>query len=307
MEKIKLRQSPVILDKLTHTYWLGDLMLQGVTSTLIPRVFPNTYSGVSEDVLEHKAKLGTNGHQAIENSINGVPVEGMYQQIVDTFNRLFAQQHITPVAAEYIVSDETTYASPVDIVGINESNEMCIIDTKFTHKLMEDHVQYQTSIYKKFFEMQNPGIEVRHLYVLWIKIDEFYNVLDSALKELKPIAPEVIDNLIECDLNDIPFDVTQTFGNLPQKVADVEEYMRKLAYEIEAKQNEYNSIKEGLIKLMEEFDVKSYTSEHIRLTRVVPKPKEIFDTKKFKADNPELAKEYIKTTIAKPSIRITFK
>ncbi len=307
MEKLNLKQSPVVLDKLTHTYWLGELMLQGVTSTLIPRVFPNTYSGVSDDVLEHKAMLGTNGHEAIENTINDKPVDETFKQIVDAFSTLFAEQHITPIATEYIVSDETTYASPIDIVGINEDNEVCIIDTKFTYKLMEDHVQYQTSIYKRFFEKQNPGIEVKHLYALWIKIDNSYNVQDSALRELKPIAPEVIDNLIECDLNDVPFDVTQTFGNLPQKVADVEEYMRNLADEIETKQNEYNLIKEGLIKLMEENDVKSYTSEHIRLTKVASKPKEMFDTKRFKADNPELAKEYTKITVAKPSIRITFK
>lgn len=46
-------------------------------------------------------------------------------------------------------------------------------------------------------------------------------------------------------------------------------------------------------------------SDNMRLTYIEPSTKETFDSKKFKEENPESYKNYIKTTKVKSSIRIT--
>ena len=56
---------------------------------------------------------------------------------------------------------------------------------------------------------------------------------------------------------------------------------------------------------MEKAGVKKWETDNIRLTYIEPTTKETFDSKRFKEENPESYKNYIKTTKVKSSIRIT--
>jgi hypothetical protein len=64
-------------------------------------------------------------------------------------------------------------------------------------------------------------------------------------------------------------------------------------------------LKKGLYDLMERFNVKSFRGSKVLLTRVLPSTSETFDSSRFKKEEPELYKKYVKTTNRGGSLKIT--
>ena len=66
-------------------------------------------------------------------------------------------------------------------------------------------------------------------------------------------------------------------------------------------------LKSYLIEQMSGKGIKKLEGEKVVVTYVEPYAKELFDTKKFKQEQPELAKKYIKQTQVKETIKIKLK
>lgn len=171
---------------------------------------------------------------------------------------------------EYVVTDFKNYASPIDIVCLNEKNEICIIDMKFTAKLHYEQVTLQTSIYKKFFHIVNNELDAKHQYVLYIHTNDAHEVLDSGIYELQPVDEAFIDDLIKADEEDKTFEVSDYYGDLPAQVSKVESYLIQLSQLVKEKSDELERIKKGLTKLMLENNVTKYSTAHLQLTAVTP-------------------------------------
>lgn len=67
------------------------------------------------------------------------------------------------------------------------------------------------------------------------------------------------------------------------------------------------TMREQLEKVMEEFGVKSFENELIKLTYTEPTTRESIDSAKLKKELPEVAAKYTKVTNVKGSVRITVK
>lgn len=308
-DKIKLNDSGVLYDPVEHTYTLNGKSLQGITTTLVERAYPKdkTYEGISENMLRHAARRGTDCHLSVQKYYeDGFPLYG-YEEITERARQLLESVKLTPVRFEYVVTDYETYASPIDIVCVNDKGEICIVDMKYTAKLLYEHVTLQTSIYKRFFSLVNPKLTAKHLYVLWIHTNDNHTVMENGIYELTPCDDKFIDDLIAADRANETFDVTKYYGELPKTVAQVEDYMVQLSNLVKEKTDELNEIKNGLCKMMLERGIKSYSSKRLSFMTVTPKPRESFDSARFKADNPEEYAKYIKTSEVKPSVRITIK
>ena len=295
----ELYKSPVVFNAEHHTYHLGDKELKGVTSTLVHRAFPKTYEGISPEVLANAAARGTMVHQAIQAYEDDFVLDGSlelqsYVSIKETYG-------LTHLASEYLVSDETHYASSVDHVFLDSKGNIILTDIKTTYEPHYENVALQLSIYKRFFEMQNPNLKVSAVALIWLRGEK------SEYKVLPVWADEALDLLIEADCKDEEFDIAKTYGDLPQKVYDVQQYLAMLEADVKKKIEELNTIKDGLCKMMLDKGIKRFTTPVMQLTTVTPAPKQTFDSKKFKDDYPELYDKYLKTSEVKPSIRITFK
>lgn len=308
MKRPQLQPSGVYFDELTHTYLREDgTEMKGITKTLLERAFPGTYDDIPEDVLMHAAERGTACHKAIENFIQDKWFDQSLIDVVTEATSLLRQRSLTPIEVEYVVTNGEDYASPIDIVCTDKKGNIVIVDIKTTSRKMFEHVQLQCSIYKMFFERQNPGLEVASLFCLWIHVNDDYDVLESDMFEMRPVDSEFIEHLIECDRNDTAFDITKFYGNLPAKLFDVEVYMKELDTLVREKTEELKNIKEGLLALMVEHNIKSFDNGRTRLTRVLPQQRTSFNTDKFRKDHPDLYKEYNNKVIqTKDSIRITF-
>ena len=308
-EKIKLNECGVLYDPIIHTYSLDGKPLQGITGTLIDRAYPkdDTYAGASEEQLRHAARRGSNCHASVQKYFEeGFSTYG-YEDITERARQLLESASLTPIRFEYVVTDFQDYASPIDIVCINDKGEICIVDMKYTAKLLYEQVTLQTSIYKRFFSLVNPSLTAKHLYVLWIHTNDNHVVMENGIYELNPCEDEFIDDLIAADKANETFDVTKYYGELPKTVAQVEDYMVQLSNLVKEKTDELNEIKNGLCKMMLDYGIKSYSSKRLSFVAATPKPRESFDTTRFKADHPEEYAKYIKTSEVKPSVRITIK
>ena len=81
------------------------------------------------------------------------------------------------------------------------------------------------------------------------------------------------------------------------------EFERKIK---EMKEKE-DSIKESILAEMIEKDIKKIETEDIIITKIDATERESFDSKKFRADNPDLYDEYISFSPVKASVRIKVK
>ena len=304
MELPQLRKSPVLFNAADHTYMLGGRYLKGVTGTLVRRAYPNTYSvpdGMTKEQwkekLDNAARKGTAVHQMIElyedlGVLSDSPELKNYIDVKETGG-------FVNLATEYLVSDEEYYASSIDHVWVSEKGQIVLVDIKHTYNIHWDEVTCQLSIYKRFFEMQNPDLSVAGIAVLWLRDD------NVQFKYLTPFADEVIDQLIAADIKDEKFDIQQCFGELPVKFADAEEQIAFLNMKIKEMTEEYDKLKSGLFSLMEQHGVTKFTGSKVMLTVSGPSTRESIDTSRLKLEAPDVYEKYKKCINVKPSLRIT--
>ena len=304
MEIPILKESGVVFNENDHTYFLGDKQLKGITSTLVHRVFPHDYDGVSQEKLDERAEYGHKVHDMIEFCVtNGLDSDmaewQMFKQIVD-------EHRLSIIHCEYIVTDFEHYASPIDLVMQDADGRIVLVDLKTNYSPPVAKGTVQLSWYKRQFERMNPESKVHECAVLWVRDDVKRGHL-SGYYPITPWADEALDLLIDSDQKDLPFDIAQTYGDLPAKVYNVQQYLANLEAEVKAKTEELKQIKDGLCQIMLEKGIKKFTTNVLQMSTVTPKPRETFDSKAFAADHPDLYKQYMKTGEVKPSVRITYK
>lgn len=291
---ITLKTSPVLFDKESHTYHLGDIELKGITSTLIHRAFPDKYADVPEDVLAEAARKGTALHREIEfqDHFGGEPTDVRVKSYL-SFKERFG---LTTIENEYTVSDEEHYASQIDVVLANDKDEICLADIKTTYNLDRASVALQLSIYKRFFEMQNPDLKVSHLYAIWLpNKDESI----AEFPELSPVDDEVLDALIKADLADEPF----VFSPIPTEYEEMEAQYRHWAAIQEEAENNLKAIKDKLMQMMVEKNLQQIKSGYYTVSYIPAKVSKKFDSAAFKKENKELYDSYMKESETAASIR----
>ena len=297
-----LKESGVVFNEQDHTYFLGEKQLQGITSTLVHRVYPHEYDNVSQEKLMERAEYGHKVHDMLEFCItNGLDSEmpewTMFKQIV--------QEHeLQIVRCEYIVTDFEHYASPIDVVLMREDGKIVLGDIKTNWKAPIEKGTVQLSWYKRRFEEMNPELEVAELAIFWVRDDAKRGLL-SGYYPITPWADEPLEYLIECDQKDEDFDLNKLYGNLPAVFAEVEGEVGNIERMVKVMQEKQKTLRDGLYKLMEQYNVKSWTGSKVKLTRVLPSTTEKFDSKAFKTENPELYKKYCKKSETAGSLRVT--
>jgi len=302
MKLPELKESGVVFNAEDHTYFLGDKQLQGITSTLIHRAFPHDYDGVSEEKLRERAAYGHQVHEMLEFCItNGLDSDMPEWKM---FKFMMVDHELTVIRTEYIVTDYSDYASPIDIVAMRDDGSIVLIDIKTNYAAPIEKATPQLSWYKRHFEKMNPDLKVSQLAVVWVRNDAKRGEL-SGYYPITPWADEALDLLIEADKKDKPFDIQKTYGNLPAQFASVENEVASIETQVKALQERQKELKQGLYDLMTENNIKSWTGSKVKLTRVLPTKKTSFDSKAFKADHPDLFKEYSKESESAGSLRIT--
>ena len=291
-----MNKSNVIYDEVEHTYHLNGKKLKGITGTLIPHAVGQKYADVPEHILAEKAKYGKLVHSEIEMYLNDFEPSEPTPEFL-AFKNWFLSNNITFEFAEFIVTDNENFATPIDGVDINAN----IYDWKTTAVLDKESISWQLSICAYFSELM--GNEVNKLYAVHLRGNE------CTLHEIERKQNEEVKRLIECYLKDEPYVSTLVLSNEEalQTIYDAEIMLIQLENEVK-KYKEYKEKALSLLeKQMQEAGVKTFETERLKATRVLPTETITFDSKALLADMPELAEKYNKTSIRKGYLKLTIK
>lgn len=291
-----LKDSGVIFIDDPRGYWLGDIKLKGLTGLIGSQLFPDKYSNVPEGVLRNAAERGNKIHDDIE--AYDMFGTGKTKEVC-WYAEMKKNEGFEVVDSEYLVTDGTHYASAIDKVIIKDG-KVCLADLKTTYALDKEYISWQLSIYKYLFNLINPDIEVDKLYAIWVRDGAF-------LHEVDEIPIEEVKELLECGREGRQYIKKDIITVEDEKSLALVKDLSEILAEITDLEKKRDTIKKGLEEMFEQFGVQKWETDSFTISRVDGFTRESFDTKRFKEDDPELARQYIKTTEVKPSIRIKLK
>lgn len=296
---IQLQDSKVLFDSEEHRYFLNGKELSGITGLLHKHVFPQMYADIPQFVLDRAAERGTMVHESIELYDAGFEPKKSTPEL-DNYKRIKAENGLTTVANEYLVTDKEHFASGIDLVLSDKDDNIMLADTKTTSVLHKDYVRFQLSIYAYLFELQNPELKVSKLYALWLRGDK------SEFTEVERIDTAVIKDLLQCEIDGRQFvnPLVKVDTKVPAEIKNAELAVYTLITQIKELTEKKRQLSEGLLKLMKDNDVKSYKGEYITLSRKAAGTREDIDKKKLKEEYPEAYNACIKVTNISESLQI---
>ena len=182
----------------------------------------------------------------------------------------------------------------------DKEDNVILADIKTTSVLNKEYVRWQLSIYSYLFELQNPDLKVSKLYALWLRGD------NSEFAEVERIDTATIKDLLLCEVDGKKF--VNTLANVdsqvPAEIKNAELAVYTLNTQIKELTEKKKQLSEGLLKLMQDNDVKSYKGEYITLSRKAASTREDIDKKKLKEEYPEVYAACVKTTNISESLQI---
>ena len=291
---IKLAQSPVKFFSETHKYFIGEKELQGITP-IISRVYPNTYAGVSDEVLQNAARKGSLMHETIE-LFDEIGIESDLKEL-KSYKQVISDNNLKVIASEYIVSDEERYATAIDKVMEDSDGNVIIVDLKRTYKIHNENVRLQLSICKYLFEMQNKDLKVSRMYVLRLRDDE------NDFVEINPVSNKFLNEVLEKN-GDVILPCEEKY---PSELQYAEEKIFAIQRSIKELKEKQEILNKGLYDIMDKNGIKSWEGEKVKITRVLPQVKRSFDSSAFKREHADLYERYVKDAEISGSIRITIK
>lgn len=165
-----------------------------------------------------------------------------------------------------------------------------VADFKTTATLHKEAVRWQLSLYNYL------------ICNVADKLQAFHFASPLKVVDIEPIPLEEIERLLECERSGEIYKPKQLVveAELLARLADLQ--VQKKAIE-----NEEAELKAQLLEAMRAQDIKNHETETLTILYVAPSTQERVDSKKLKAEMPEIAAKYTKTSKVKDSVRITLK
>lgn len=155
-----------------HIYLKDGVILRSVTQ-ILKELFPSKYDGIPENILNDKAKYGTELHKFIEIIEKKKPKRplayikkyynpNIYQiESLKDYLEIKKKYNIEITDSEKMVVYKDIYCGTLDLKG-TVNDKKAIIDIKTTYDLDELYVSWQNSLY----EMASEPVD--ELYCMWL-------------------------------------------------------------------------------------------------------------------------------------------
>ncbi len=308
-KRIELKPCSVVFNPDDHSYYLPekDKYLSGITGMLERQLFPDTYAGIPEAIIQQAAEYGTAVHQSIENFDMDWTNDGT-QEVADYIS-LTSENGLTHETSEYLITDGENYASMIDKVYRVDETTFDIGDIK-TYGVMtadkREKARWQLSIYAYFLELMNKKAKVRRIFILHIrnkaKKDGTFDHISDFI-ELVRIPSEIVKELLLADSK------REQFSNpyaIPEDIRQQESVIRTLIQAKTDAETRLNSIKARILSMMEAQGIKSWATDTMRITRKLPSTRNSFSLADFKEAHSDIDIEpYMRTSQVAGSLTIT--
>jgi len=292
-EKKNLPKSEVEFIENPRGYFYKEKELQGITGIIKEYFFKDMYSDIPEHILESAAKRGTDIH-------NDCITYDFFQTIerdeVEWYANIVKDYEV--LDSEYLVTDKENFASAIDKVLLKD-NKFYLADIKTTYKLDKDYLRWQLSVLKYLFEFQT-GIKVAGLLAIWLREG-------GKLEQIEEIDQEIIKTFLYAAAHNEPFEnpfvKTDTDLIATRLVSEIGEITK----EIKRLQDLESEFRSKVEKLFEDYGVEVWETDLFKISYSKAYERELFDSKKFKEENPDLFEKYKKTSRVKQSVKIKIK
>lgn len=278
----------------THQYFDNGKELISVTRLMQKHGLAPDYSGVSQDVLERKAERGSFIHAEIE-AYNKRGEIGFTKEL-ENYIQYQTEKGFECRESECIVYNDVC-AGTLDLL-LDYDGELVIADIKTTSTLHKEAVSWQLSIYNYLLGWQAQRGEAFHF-------DK-----DGNLKVVPiPFKPKnEVEKLMQAERSGLYY---KQEVSIPYSQLMVLEKAQQIIEQAERQKKEgealLNDVKEAIMAAMEKNAVKSFESNKLKIVYVDQSQRTTIDSARLKEEKPDIAANYSKTTIVKPSIRITLK
>lgn len=283
-------------DEATHRYFDGEKELISVTTLMRKHGLAPDYSAVRSDVLQAKAERGTLIHKEIDDLIKKGEIG--FTREVAAFDDYMGKIGCDVIDNEFVVYNDIC-AGTADLLLRDRTGFYIIADIKTTATLHRDAVAWQLSIYNYL-----DGWKATKGQAFHFNADGELNVVDI---QLKP--KEEIERLFDCERSGEIYKTELSTIDEKQltKLQKFESIIAEAEAMKKAAEEQRDEIKAAIMAAMEENGVKTFETDHIKLTYVAPTIRTTIDTAKLKKELPEVAEKYNKTSETKASLRITLK
>ena len=305
MKNQSLYNSPVLFNEDGHTYTLEGHTLQGVTP-IISWLFPETYKGIPQSILENAAQYGGMIHKKIELADSMGIVD---DQVVRDYMELKEQKGVKTLVNEYLVSDERRIASSIDIVMDN----LDLWDVKTTSKVHIPNVTMQLSIYAWLFEEQNPGLKSGDLYCCWLPKPQYGK---ADLIKLNRVSADICKEIVQmwcCGADPLQarailaqtgfqMEKQRTVGEVPISMQDLMDELITISDTKKQIEEREKAIKDVLLQQMSDAGADKWENDLIEVTRKGAYERTSIDSTRLKKEQPDLFERFKKVTKVAESI-----
>lgn len=295
----------VIFDEQKHTYQLGDRILISVTRLLKKHGLSTDYSGVDAEVLQKAAQKGTMIHKEIEDYIKHGAV-GFTKEFSD-FIEIITQLGVVVDDSEIILpagdipedkADDYVCAGTADLIGKVKGGYV-LADIKTTSSIDKRVCAWQLSLYERL-----AGIKFAALYI-------FHLGQKSKAVSIDRIPEKEIDRLLECERNGEIYHEPGLVatGDLIACAEAAERELKRAEAAAKNAKTAAEKYRQQLYEIMTQQGVSSWESldKSMLVTRVAPSTKTTIDSDKLRADLPDIAEKYSKTSQVKGYVKITIR
>lgn len=291
---MEIKETKCIFKEDTHQYFLVDCKtgevikeLISVTTLLKKHGLSPDYSGVPSETLKAKAEYGNLVHSEIEKYIKDGEI-GFTEELQE-FIEHCEKTALKPIKSEFIVYNDVV-AGTVDLYGEYAEKRNALIDYKTTATLHKETVRWQLSLYNYLGGNATDMLQAFH-FASPLKVVDF-----------NPIPLDEIETLLECERN----------GEIykPKQLVFEDELLARLAelqLSKKAIEDEEAELKAQLLEAMRAQGIDKHETEVLKIAYVAPTTQERVDSKKLKAEMPEIAAKYTKEIKVKDSVRIALK
>lgn len=337
-----LNMSSVVFNEEEHSYYRGEERLSGITSlihsVLRLGVYPDADERVKQIMIPRKGYHGTCVHHAIQ-TLETLGVEEAHYPAVEHETRdfgvvIFPEQDVQPeldgykqfveqyglhcIASEHTV-DYGQYATQIDGVDENDAKDIYLVDYKTNNvkaypggkEGLQEYLSWQLSSNAFMFELQNPGKKVKGLIGLWLEGDQWeaWDIKrqpDDKVKCLLETTALPSDNGFIYINPEMQVEDTVEVVATPDDLAVGQDFISAVVEILKAEERA-KTLKEELRAMMEKNGVTKFECDLFSASIGKSSKREDFDKKAFMEANPELYKEYLKTTSVKGKFTLKLK
>jgi len=302
-QRIELKDCGVKFIEGEHRYFLGDTELSGITHAISTQLgLANAFDNIPAAILEKATQRGSEIHKSIQRFNNEWFNDDSPQ--VQSYIRLCKENGIVAEANEYLVSDLKHWASSIDLVARVDDCTFDLYDIKTWATPTNDNLmkaRYQLSIYAFYLTLNNPNAKVRNLAIIHLRETEKDHIAE--IIPVSRIPSDICEELLQTYLDGKPFNNPY---DVPLDIRGQESLIRSLMETKARAEEQLNQIKAGIMKRMELLDIRSWSTDTMKITRKLASTRSNFDLSTFRLAYPDLNyDDYMRISRVSPSLVIT--